>query len=263
MARHSFQDFFDKYPLVFKKYYEIAEHPKNFYQQLEALSLFSNLSSILSIGAGEGELEVRVAAMYKAKLGYIDPSRPYFEAFRQKVIRAGIQSQVIEEHNDLFQTYESKHKYDLVISSHSWYAFGLDRRMLDKALGGVVSGGHLFITLLSDKSITYDLGCLLRDFNEGHLTSERLSTWSAELGYDHRYVMNEKAVDWSIFFDGDRITQSAMDFISFLVTTPWDEIPEEIKEAAVRLFYKHRSGDAVILRSGCLLFNQNGSGKYA
>jgi hypothetical protein len=258
MAPYSFQDFFGKCPLVFTKYYDIAEHPKNFYRQLDDLSLFSGVKSILSIGAGEGVLEVRAAVEHRTLLGYVDPSTPFYESFLQKVAAAGIEKQLVEAYNAQFQTCELKHTYDLVISSHSWYAFGLDRQMLEKALSAVAAGGHLFITILSDKSITYDLGVLLRNFDEEHLTAERLSQWALSEGFAHRYVMNEKRVPWSVFCTPDgELTQSGQDFSAFLMTTPWAEIPDKIRDAAVELFAKHRQGDDVILRCGCLVFDQS------
>lgn len=225
-------------------------HAEDYYPLLQDQGLLDGISSLLSIGAGEGELEIKIAKEHGVFLGYVDPSDRRAKEFSLQAQEHGVESLTKETHVGTFQTFESHHQFDLVISVHSWYSIGFNRPILQKALDFLSPGGRLFITISSEEDVVK--GNLSK--REPQEIAENLSEWASSEGFKHDFFVHRVPLPVEDFFHDGCLSEEAKALIAFINRAKWDDLPNSLKDGARDLFLRHRPQGSVEKSQGCLVF---------
>lgn len=208
------------------------------YPELLKLELINVGDSVLSIGAGAGEIEIALMKNQHVKLGYIDPSPAFVKHFREAISKEELQSQIIEIFPDTFQNYHTTLKYKYIISIHSWQYIGFDEVQLKKALNILDENGALCIALTSEKAFSHELKNLVNP-NHGFINYEELSRWAIKLGFENKchHIKNLQAFDQ--FLLNNEFTEYSKNMICLLSRKDWHEISDEIKSQAKTIFHRY------------------------
>lgn len=199
-------------------------------------------------------LEIEACKKRQLHIGYIDPAPEYVRAFKERVHHDGLDSLVQEIFQGPFQDYRPRGRYDRVIAIHSWYAFGFDKQLLEKALSCVNPGGMFFLTVVSKSSATWKLAELARGVRGENLSAEALSEWAYREGFPHRYVTNHKIIPEDEFVTEKGVTEKGKMFASFLMCTPWSDMSTTLQRKVFEVLDGERNQHAIVLKCGCLFF---------
>ena len=177
-------EYFEKFSDAYAKVVASFDRSRTLSAYLVDNGLLENVSSILSIGPGEGEVEVRLAKEADREIGIVEPSKMLFDQLMKNARDADIQTKLLEAHQQSFEEFQPARKYDLVLSLFSWFAFGLNRQLLAKALSCRTPTGKLLICLQSESCPSTRISAI--SLSSGiNLTSEALSTWATREGFPH------------------------------------------------------------------------------
>jgi len=255
MGTYSYSEFFQKFPHIYSAFHKVVNHSENFTNELVINNLLLGTKSLLSIGSGEGELEINLAIKHGLKLGIVEPVSEYIQLINNTINNHDLKNMILEIFNGTFQKFQSSHLYDLIISIHSWYALGENNEELQQALNYRSPKGRLFIALITSDSLIQKIALTSSNRAGENLTAERLSTWAKKNGYEHKYWTNYKKIHVSeLVNNSGELTFPGQSLISFPSFTPWEEIPEKLKVQCKGLMEDHIENDHLILKNGCLLF---------
>ena len=254
MSSYSYIDFFQQFPSAYRNFETIVDHSDNFYQELHRSGILRGVSSVLSIGAGEGELELRLAKEDKIKLAYVEPATQFVKRYKSRRAEIGVEEFCYEIWDGPFQNYSTESKFDLVILIHSWYAFGFDRKIFEKCSALLKPSGRIFITIISENSLTWKIGNLANNQSGQNLSAEKLSDWFKSESLDHDYRVNIRKVPAKKMLCGEELTPIGKNFVSFISFCPWNQMDVNLQDRIKRLFIEETKGENINLRCGCLIF---------
>ncbi|TWT38810.1 SAM-dependent methyltransferase [Blastopirellula retiformator] len=254
-----YAEYFQEFPDAYAKIVAGLDRVNTLYAYLIDRGLLDHAESVLSIGAGSGDVEVRIAKQTGRQIAVVEPSQVYFDQFMQNVAEAGVQDLLIEAHRQSFQDFQPPRQYDVALSLFSWFAFDLDRALLLKALACRAPEGKLLICLPTEDCPASRISAFSRSGGI-NLTSDRLSHWARREGFDHDYDIYHGVVPVGLYLQEGGLTEQGKDLASFLAATPWDEMSDELREASLEAIQAGRRGDQIDHASGCLLFD---AGKHA
>lgn len=246
-------EYFTQFPDAYAKVVSSFNRTETLYHYLVEKGLLDDGSTILSIGPGDGEVEIRLAKEWKQQLGIVEPARLLFDQFMSNAQTAGIQSGLLDVQQQSFEEFQTDRKYDLVLSLFSWFAFGFNRQLLEKALSYRTTTGKLLICLQSETCPSTRISAVSQSTGI-NLTSEALSEWATREGYAHEYDLYHGYVPTARFLVEGELTQTGKDFASFVSATPWDELPGKIKSVALDSLLRVQQGDQIDFACGCLIF---------
>ena len=244
-------EYFERFPDAYAKIVKSLNRIETLYQYLRACGLLQGVKSVLSIGSGDAAVEIRLAGELGFELGVVEPAEDYLKKSLAGAEAAGIRLR--EAHHGSFQSYQSHLKYDLVLSLYSWFAFGFDRQVLEKALSCRAPGGKLVICLQGEASPSTQISGLSRASGI-NLTSEKISQWATELGFDHRVEVYHGVVPAPTYLDNRGLTQTGRDLVSFLLATPWDDVTPELRAKTLGILQESLCDGNVDFESPCLIF---------
>jgi hypothetical protein len=247
-------EYFRKFPDMYAKVVSKFDREHSLYDFIVDSGIVDNVETLLSIGPGDGLVEVRLARERGVKLGLIEPSTSLFDQMMRNSTEAGVDAQIVEARKDSFEHYTVSQPYDLVLSLFSWFAFEFDRSVLEKALHCTKRGGKLLICIQDAASPSTRISALSRSGGI-NLTSENLSEWARNEGFDHQMETYHGKVPAEVYLDGQQLAEGGCDLTSFLLATPWDEISDEHRSLAWESFEAARRGDAIDFSAGCLIFS--------
>lgn len=242
------------YPHFYQAFSALIERTPNLLRYIREKNLFNSGDSFFSIGAGEGQLELALHNEYGGQCEILEPAALFVENIRTALTSQQLLPENCIIHEQPFEDYVVSQQFDRVLAIHSWYSFGYNAQLLQKALSMVKPGGYLFINIMSKKSPVYGLSNM--SYSGGiELCAEDLSDWAAREGFSHSLDWESAVRPASLFFDGDdRLTKQAKDFACFLIAKPWDELSQDEHQQVKDIFLQHRQGDVIPIVSGCLLF---------
>lgn len=246
-------EYFRKFPGAYAKVVGGFDRKTTLTDYLNTSGILDGAESMLSIGPGDGVVEVALMQQRGLRLGFIEPSKLFFDQCLAGVQEAGLEAFLVEARNEAFQDYRSAERYDIVLSLFSWFALGFDRAMLEKALACVKPGGRLLICLQVEPSPSTIISAASR--SEGiSLTSEKLSDWANAEGFAHDYDVYHGLVPTERYLKNGNLTEAGRDLTSFVSATPWEEIPQELKSTALDAMQAASDGAHIDLAGGCLIF---------
>jgi hypothetical protein len=246
-------EYFKKFPDAYTKVVASFDRTQTLYAYLVESGVLNNVSTILSIGSGDGEVELKLAKERKQQIGIVEPSSMFFDKFESNVRKAQVSESVLEAHCQSFQDYQPAKNYDLVLSLFSWFAFGFDRGLLTKALSCRTANGKLLICIQAEASPSTRISAMSRSSGI-NLTSEALSDWGTREGFKHTYDIYHGIVPAERYIAHGKLTQTGKDLVSFLAATPWDELPENIKSTGLESLLQNQDGNLIDFPCGCLIF---------
>lgn len=254
-----YSEYFRRFPDAYAKIVAGLDRVNTLYAYLSSSGVLTGAANLLSLGAGSGDVEVRIAKDTGRQIAVVEPSRSYFQQFQQNVAAAGVQDLVLEAHCQSFEAYEPHRQYDVVLSLFSWFAFGADRALLIKALACRQAEGKVLICLPTADCPASKISAFSRSGGI-NLTSEVLSLWAREQGFDHDYDIYHGVVPAELYLKQGELTEQGRDLAAFLAATPWDEMSESMRTACLEAIASGQTGDQIDHASGCLIF---AGGKHA
>jgi len=178
--------------------------------------------SLFSIGPGNGALELRLAEKYGLELGYAEPSASSRAALEAAAARAGLGSRITERQAGCYSPTELNRHYDVILSSASWYALGLNREILDRTLALLSEGGALIVELTSRTDFFVARGVR----KSIAMTAEDFSEWLTAEGLHHELGFVGRTLPMDLLIRDGEPTRVAMDAIAFFTLSRWDAIPQ-------------------------------------
>ena len=231
-------------------YQKFIRHNFLYYDVLRDRHLLDGVHTLLSIGAGEGQLEIQLAEEYGLQLGYIDRAESMVCAFNDRVKDKAIEDLILESHLGDFETYDPKNRYDLVIAIHSWYSIRFNQEMLEKALDLVEPAGRFFVSLTSEQDQ------FKQQVWSHPLWAEDFSSWARSAGFGHEFFTKAVPLQVADFFESGDLTHDALAYVGFLNGTKWNDLPISMKQGA-REFLQRCEVDGKIQKvDGCLVFQK-------
>ena len=120
--------------------------------------LFTEYTSILSIGCGAGDLDKEILSAAKKRsrrVTYvgIEPDSDQCERFRSHMRSENDQSTAVEVHNSRFESFADERRFDLVLMVHSLYYMDDPKQALEHALKLVGESGRLVVFIASDDTL--------------------------------------------------------------------------------------------------------------
>ncbi len=247
-------EYFKKFPHAYTKVVASFDRTRTLYAYLVDSGVVDDVSTILSIGSGDGEVEIRLAKETERRIGIIEPSPMFFDRFVVNARDAGIWDLMLEARRQSFQEFQPVRAYDLVLSLFSWFAFEFDRQLLAKALSCRTATGKLLICLQAEACPSARISAVSRSSGI-NLTSEALSAWATSAGFEHEYDVYHGIVPAERFVMHGELTQTGKDFVAFVAATPWNELPGEVQSAGLDSLLQAQHGDLIDFAGGCLLFD--------
>jgi len=248
-----YTEYFTRFPDAYERVVSSLNRVETLYDFLKGTLALKVGESVLSIGCGDAAVELRLAREFDLCLCLVEPADSYLEKARTEALGSGVKLR--ESFSGPFQEYESDHKYDYVFSLYSWFAFGLDRSLLLKALNCLKPGGTLLVLLQGEAAPSTHIARLSRAAGIG-LTSERFSTWATQDGFEHQQAVYPGRNPASTFLAENGLNQMGRDWVSFLLATPWNEMQPEIRERSLAVVEKGVRDGHIDLESPCLFFSE-------
>lgn len=253
-AGMEYVEYFRKFPDAYAKIMAGLDRVRTLYAYLNEGGFLDGAESILSIGSGTGEVEIRIARETGRWIAVVEPSQMYCDAFNREAAAAGIMDRVLEARQQSFEDYQPRRQFDVVMSLFSWFAFEFDRDLLFKALSCRAADGKLLICLPTDDCPASRISSFSR--SEGiNLTSNALSAWARREGFGHDYDLYHGLVPADRYIRHDALTTEGRDLASFLSATPWENLSEELRHASLEALQAARINDEIDHASGCLIFD--------
>ena len=251
------EDFHHQYPEVYRRMRSGLRRTEGVLRYLRARGLLTAVRSVLSIGPGEGELEIELARDLD-RLGVIDPDGRALEILRVRLRECGLEERLGVCLPERFQgdaVGAISERFDLVLSIHSWYAIARDAAALRHALGLRNDGGRLLISLASEQDMANELKAL-GPRRETDPTAEAVSEWADEAGFPHSFERTHAPRSADLFVDERGLTEVGRSMVGFLVSTPWDGLAEPVREEALRIVRAHVRSGRIESKTGWLLFER-------
>jgi len=237
------------------KLYDQAYDPLVGHAEIHEHWLAAKLSpaprSIFSIGPGRGELELSLCRQFNCEFGYAESYARYSRTVETGFRKAGLAGCIVERHRASYKTFTPAREYDLVLSIHSWYAFGYDVDLLRGTLDMLTPGGSLILTVAAKDDFFYRSGLIGQ-----HFSAQELSAWARGAGFENTLHLIPKPVaDAALLRDGE-LTEAARGIVSFLTGRLWGEIPEAERTVIQRKFIEGAEQGGVRRDYGLLHFRR-------
>ncbi|UUO07060.1 class I SAM-dependent methyltransferase [Blastopirellula sp. J2-11] len=249
-----YSEYFQRFPDAYAKIIAGLDRVNTLYAYLIDSGILEDATTLLSLGSGTGEVEVRIARQTRRRIGVVEPSKIYFDTFLQNAAAAGVEDLLLETHQQSFEAFQPQQPYDVVLSLFSWFAFEFDRAALLKALACRKPAGKLLICLPTADCPASRISAFSRSAGI-NLTSDLLSAWARDEGFEHDYDIYHGVVPAELYVQQGELTQQGEDLAAFLAATPWEEMPEEMRHASLAAIQSGQCGDQIDHASGCLIFD--------
>jgi SAM-dependent methyltransferase len=253
MKTMSFEEIYRDHPEIYRSFHSVVEHTENYFAFLGDRKLLQDVSTVFDIGAGFGELDLRLLEEHPAlKLGYLEPSKAFSTQFKNEVKKRNLSERIVELRELSFESYQSTHHYDFVLSIHSWYPFGKDKGLLQKALRLLKPQGMLCISLVGPENFTFETTKML-GVEVGNFDSLTLSSWLQELGIPHEHILWDRKIHLEKIIRDGQFTQLGQGFLQFHTRCLWEEIPQAWLEKVKAYLFSIEQEGQLNLQNGCVL----------
>ena len=204
--------------------------------------------SLLSIGGGEGIVEATLLRNApQAKLWYLDPSPEQCQAFRRHMKQEHLLERVAEIAATTFQMYETRQKFDRIVSMFSWFYIGTHQRWLRKLLNLLSSNGAACLVLPNSESIEADFNRSLSPDKRTMLVGDEVM--SALEAFDCK-VTQHTYMKWlatNELFDGELASEASLAFAAFVALRSITTFTPDEKRHIVELLNARRAAQGVPL----------------
>src|SRR5262245_33332023 len=91
-------EFYHRHPEIFLRFRDIVDRVPSVVRHLSSHRLVDGVETALSIGAGDGAIEIELAARYGIRLTVIEPEEAYRAAFLAALSARGLASRLVACH---------------------------------------------------------------------------------------------------------------------------------------------------------------------
>lgn len=248
-------EYFNKHPEAYEKIVASFNRVNTLYDFLVQKKLLTDIQNVFSIGSGDGALELRLADELGLAIGIVEPSPLLYQRFTESIASRGLEQKIIEAANTSFENYTPGKEYDCILSLYSWFAFGSDTTVLEKALECLKPGGKLVICIQAKESPSTIISAASQ--SDGiQLTSDELSAQFTKSGFTHDYLIFDGPIPRQIYFKDDELNEMGEALVSFLLATDWEAIEPDLRETAQSALLGSIANNNVRFTSGCLVFGK-------
>ena len=191
------------------------------YEWLVESGFLERAESLFSIGPGSGALELRLAKEFHLTVGYAEYTAAFRESLEASAEAAGLTNRIVERQEGPYRADRLTRRYDLIISSGSWYEAGYDRSILDQTLSALSPNGVLIISLSSRD----DFFVAERIRRRTAMTAEDFADWLGSEGVEYELYRVEQRLPTDLLLESGQLTNLAQDVLSFFTHRHWDTVP--------------------------------------
>jgi SAM-dependent methyltransferase len=233
---------------LFEVFLELADDGEAQTQALLELAPWHGVHSLLSVGGGEGLVEVELLQHAPdAGIWYLDPSPEQASAFRAHLDARGLLSRVRAIAQSTFQEYATPHRFDRIISMFSWFFVGAGEPELRKLIDLLAPGGMALIVLPGRESIEADFNDALSPDRHTTLVSEDLIAGLERIGHTADLHSFTKWLGNDEMFDDAAPSEASLGFAAFVAMRPISELTEVEIETVAGLLHARRTPKGVPL----------------
>lgn len=235
--------------IIFTKFLKLAEDRQNQIAVLKELVPWSNVEAILSIGGGDGYIELELlGCIPRGKLWYIDPSVEQCEVFKRSVTNRNLSDRVEEIQQLTFQQYEVHCKFDLVLSIFSWFYIGNEMNCYEKLMKVLKPQGIACILMPNIESIETDFNLVYSPDERTVLTGDKVERDMKDQNIDtRRYTYTKWLPIDQLLVDGQP-TDACMAFASFIAMKSIGQFSSREKDGIVNMVLNRAKISRVPLR---------------
>jgi SAM-dependent methyltransferase len=233
---------------LFEAFLKLVDDSETQTAALLDLTSWQDARSLLSVGGGEGVVEatlLRNAPL--AKVWYLDPSPEQCQAFRQHLRRENLLERVEDVAETTFQEYDTRQKFDRIVSMFSWFYIGPDKRWLSKLLDLLSSKGTACLVLPNAGSIEADFNRNLSPDNRTTLVGDEVMSAMQTLECSVRQHTYTKWLAINELFDGELASEASLAFAAFVALRPITTFTPAEKRHIVDLLNARREARGVPL----------------
>jgi SAM-dependent methyltransferase len=206
------------------------------YEWLLESGMLDSAESLFSIGPGDGRLELRLAKNFGLTVGYAEPTVAFRDSLEASADAAGLTNRIVERQEGPYKPRRLTRRYDLILSSGSWYAAGYDRSTLDQTLSALTPNGVLIIALSSCD----DFFMTERITRPTVMTAEDLAHWLGNQGVEHELHRVERRVSNDLLLESGQLTELARDVLSFYTLRHWYKVPSRDKDRLKASLFRNK-----------------------
>lgn len=191
-------------------------------------------ASVLSIGCGAGDLDLKILAVSKARAANVtyvglEPDCRQVERFKSRMAAGNDPRVQIEAHRTFFEDFTDPRRFDLILMVHSLYYMGDPAQVLAKALGLLNETGRLVVLIASDDRLNELASSFWARDNSG-------STWFSE---DLRQHLTEQGIAFECQRIAARLdttsccepgSEEGARIADFLAQAPTNELPPRLRQ---------------------------------
>ena len=206
-------------------------------------------ASILSIGCGAGDLDVKILAAGKehaATVSYVglEPDPQQCERFISRMEFANDQNIQVEVHNNRFEEFTEQRRFDLLLMVHSLYYMDDPERAIENALNLVNESGRLVILIASNDTLNeLSSSFWAREYGGSTWFSEDLSRHLEKRGVPFERKRIEATLDITTCCEPD--SEQGERIADFIAQVPTEELPPRLRQMIFSYLKatSHRDGD--------------------
>ena len=191
-------------------------------------------ASILSIGCGAGDLDVKILAAGKEQavnISYVglEPDSQQCERFIARMKNENDPNTQIEVHNTVFEQFTEQRHFDLALMVHSIYYMDDPERSIDNALKLVNESGRLVILIASNDTLN-ELSSSFWKMENGGSTwfSEDLSKHLEQRGVPFERTRIEATLDITSCYEPD--SEQGGRIADFIAQAPTEALPPHLRQ---------------------------------
>jgi SAM-dependent methyltransferase len=191
-------------------------------------------ASILSIGCGAGDLDVKILAAAKEQtstISYVglEPDPGQCERFMSRMALDNDQNAGVEVHNTRFEDFTEQRRFDLVLMVHALYYMNDPEREIKNALKLVTESGKLVILIASNDTLN-ELSSSFWKMENGGSTwfSEDLSSHLEKSGISFERKRIEAKLDITSCCEPD--SEQGIRIADFIAQAHTGELPPRLQQ---------------------------------
>jgi SAM-dependent methyltransferase len=226
-----------------------------FFNHYDQINLFEKAKTLLSVGAGRGDIELVILNRTKLSLGILEPSEHMLSQFR--VLAKPFEDRLREVIQSGFETAKVSNQYDVILSVYSWANLGFSVDALQKALNILNPQGVLAISMGSEVDPMTDAYKLLIPNRPDNMTVEEFMGWATKQGFVfdvHNFVRSAPA---NLLFVDNGLTPACKALFSYWAGIHWDQIPNQTKKGIENVIVSQCVDKAITFHGKTLLFRKN------
>lgn len=242
---------------------QLADDAPAWSQQLLSLLSWKDVKKILSIGGGGGVVELKLLKEVPySRLWYLDPSPEQCQSLRNNAGKSGLSDRIVEVAQTTFESYQTKERFDRIISVYSWFFLGAERRWLKKMLYLLSPNGIGCILIQNNRSIEAEFNRVFCPDRRMTLTGRQICDALKELPCSVECHTHTKWLSEKDLFENRKLTEPAKIFASFIGARSIEDFSNDDWNKISNMYCSHLKKQGVPLITDFLFIRNLGGGEW-